>query len=53
MQSVRQQKQERRCPECNGPLKRTIGAVSRAKFLECVDKGAECFRRKASEFREA
>jgi ssDNA-binding Zn-finger/Zn-ribbon topoisomerase 1 len=49
---VQQTKQDRRCPNCGGPLKRTIGAQTRMKFWECVNKGIGCFRKEASAFGE-
>lgn len=45
---MQQQKQAKSCPECGGPLKRTIGAQSRKKFWECALKGVGCFRQEAS-----
>jgi ssDNA-binding Zn-finger/Zn-ribbon topoisomerase 1 len=42
---ARQPKTQRSCPECGGPLKRTIGAASRTKFWVCIDKGDVCFRK--------
>lgn len=45
---MRQPKREHDCPNCGGPLKRTIGAQTRIKFWECVNKGPLCYKRKAS-----
>lgn len=42
---MRQQKQPRKCPVCGGPMKKTIGAQTRAKYWECVEKGEACFKR--------
>lgn len=41
---ARQPKQVKRCPVCEGPLKRTIGAKTRRKYWECVNGGVHCFR---------
>lgn len=46
---LQQQKRAHECPECGGPLKKTIGAMTRAKFWECINGGAACFREKVSE----
>ncbi len=36
------------CPGCGGLLKRIIGAQSRKKYWECVDKGPNCYRRECA-----
>lgn len=34
----------KKCPKCDGPLKRNRGAVSKRWFFVCVDKGDACYR---------
>ena len=34
----RQSKQVHKCPECDGVLKRTIGAATRKKYWQCVSE---------------
>ena len=47
---MQQQKQPHTCPECGGPLKRTIGAWSRIKYWECATRGMGCFRKEADRY---
>ena len=46
---VRQQKQERKCPKCGAALKKTIGPVTRQKYLECTRGGIGCYKVMANE----
>jgi ssDNA-binding Zn-finger/Zn-ribbon topoisomerase 1 len=41
---VRQQKQVHECPNCGSPLKRIIGAATRAKYWICTKGGDSCFK---------
>ena len=43
----RQSKQRsgRKCPVCDGPMKRTIGAISRQKYWVCINNGNDCYRK--------